>query len=224
MEPIRKFSPAERATHWGIAASFFLLIFTGLPLYAYRWFGWLASLFGGVYAARLVHHWAGAAFALLLALAVVGGFRTWTALVFRWDADDWAWRRHLLAHFLGLAASDRLPPQDKFNAGQKAWSVLLIVGGLVLLATGLVMLFPDSFPVGLVRWMYPLHGLTAMVLVSQMIGHVFLAAFHRETRASLTAMTSGWVDRRYLETHHAKWLEKLNRSDQTKAAGGKPGA
>ncbi|BDG61173.1 formate dehydrogenase subunit gamma [Caldinitratiruptor microaerophilus] len=224
MERVRKFSPIERGAHWALAVTFFILVLTGVPLYAYGWFGWLAPLFGGMYGARVVHHWAGAAFTAILALAVVGGFRTWTAHVLRWDADDRAWRRYFLAYFFGLVSGSRLPPQGKYNAGQKAWSAVLIAGGLVLLGSGLIMLFPNLFPVGLVRWMYPLHGLTAMGLLAYVIGHVFLAAFHRETRVALSAMTSGWVDRRYLETHHAKWLEELGRTEKAGAAGGKSGA
>jgi len=222
VDRIRKFSAAERWVHWGIAVTFFVLLLTGLPLFSHRWFGWLGPLFGGPYGARVIHHWAGGTFLALLVLAVIGGFRAWVAQVFRWDADDRAWRRHVLRHFLGLADYRRMPPQGKYNAGQKAWSVSLLAGGFVLGASGLVMLFPHLFPTGLVRWMYPLHGLVAMGLAALLVGHVFLAAFHRETRRSLESMTTGWVDADYVAAHHSKWLEELGSRGQRRT--GQPGA
>jgi hypothetical protein len=47
---------ATRVVHWVVALTFFLALFTGLPIWT-PIFGWMASLFGGLHVVRWLHPW-----------------------------------------------------------------------------------------------------------------------------------------------------------------------
>ena len=53
----------SRVIHWSVAVTFFVCVFTGMPIWT-PVFGWMAHLFGGLTVCRLLHPWAGVAFFL----------------------------------------------------------------------------------------------------------------------------------------------------------------
>ena len=65
-----RFRYYTRVVHWGVALTFFLCLFTGLPIWT-PIFGWLASLFGGLQVCRWLHPWSGVAFAVFALLQFV---------------------------------------------------------------------------------------------------------------------------------------------------------
>jgi len=208
---ILKFNALERLVHWGGAISFLILFLTGLIILKYGWFSWLAPLFGGVVASRVVHRVAAVAFILFLALAAIFGYRKWTARVFALDGDDRRFLGRLPVYFLGLERGEGMPPAGMYNGGQKFWSISVVVGGVLVILNGLVMWFADAFPRGFVQWMYPLHDLLALYLGALALGHIYQATIHAETGASLSAMLDGTLSEEYVRSHHAKWYEELSR-------------
>src|ERR1700674_1351697 len=54
---------AVRVSHWLVALTFFLCLFTGFPIWS-PVFGWMAGLVGGLNVCRWLHPWSGLAFFL----------------------------------------------------------------------------------------------------------------------------------------------------------------
>src|SRR6187399_311358 len=54
---------SSRVIHWIVAVTFFLCLLTGMPIWT-PVFGWMAALFGGLSACRVVHPWTGVAFSI----------------------------------------------------------------------------------------------------------------------------------------------------------------
>jgi len=50
-----------RLIHWSVALTFFIALFSGMPIWS-PLFGWMAYLVGGLEAARVIHPYAGVAF------------------------------------------------------------------------------------------------------------------------------------------------------------------
>ena len=65
---------SSRLIHWWVAGSFFLCLFTGLPVWS-PVFGWVGNLVGGLTVCRVVHPW----FGLLFALGAATMFVHWGA-------------------------------------------------------------------------------------------------------------------------------------------------
>ena len=65
-----RFRYYTRVVHWGVALTFFVCLFTGLPIWT-PIFGWLAPLFGGLQVCRWLHPWTGIAFAVFALLQFV---------------------------------------------------------------------------------------------------------------------------------------------------------
>src|SRR5215471_11481283 len=66
---------ASRWIHWSVAITFFLALFTGMPIWT-PVFSWMAVFVGGLNVARIIHPWAGVAFVVFVA-----------AMFFHWLSD-----------------------------------------------------------------------------------------------------------------------------------------
>ena len=119
---IDRFGLTERLVHWAVALPFLLTMVTGLGLY----FPELAKLAGNRELVRDLHRFTGLATILLPALVLVFGDRRRVSQDLKevdlWSADDRRWFRSWLWRKVG--GRDRLPPQGRFNAGQKFNAVL----------------------------------------------------------------------------------------------------
>jgi formate dehydrogenase subunit gamma len=200
---IQRFDALERANHWVTASSFVLLALTGLILLYGRWL--LAPLLGagaysGLARASLYLHIAFIA-PFLLGLVIMGVLWLRQNLPERLDL---IW----LAHFGGfLNRSGDNPPARRFNAGQKLvfWAVLL--GGLLMAASGFTLMFPFFWTdvVGM-EWVLLGHALLALLLVGLILGHIYIGTIGME--GAIDAMWSGQVDRRWAKEHHSLWVEE----------------
>lgn len=204
---IYRFTLAERLAHWNHALSFLVLFVTGGAL-VFRGLTALMDretlmLFGQI------HRWAGGFFALLTIPLLYFGARKsarmWLRDSFRFDRDDATFLARFWRDFFGLKAD--LPPQGKFNAGEKINSVLQILGWPVMVATGWTLVYKDVFAAGLIRWVLAVHSFTALMLGAAVIGHIYLATLHPHSRPGLSGMFSGWVPLRWARAHYRKWVE-----------------
>jgi formate dehydrogenase subunit gamma len=195
-----RFDVTERLFHWTFAIPFLVTMATGLGLY----FPNLAKLAGSREVVRDLHRFAGLATVLLPALVLVLGdrrrLRQDLEEVDLWSPDDRRWFRAWLWRKVG--GRDRLPPQGRFNAGQKFNAVLTAASVLWLAVTGLI-IFPGIHPpFWLVSNSRDLHDLAWILLTPAVIGHVYLAAVYPPTRPGISGIITGRVPLAWLRQHH----------------------
>lgn len=208
-ERVMRFNLAERLGHWAHAITCVLLLSTGLTLV----FGKYASIWGAdtLRIFRSVHHSMGFLFTFLpLAILVIGSPKTffaWIASCLKWSKSDVTFLLAFPREFFGLKAN--LPKQGKFNAGEKVNSLLTIVSFLVMATTGWIMLYPESFPRKTLLLAYSLHSAGALIIGSVLLGHVYLALLHPNSRESIKGMLWGTVSKKFALEHHALWYEEI---------------
>jgi len=208
---VRRFSAAQRASHWIMAIAVFLLMLSGflimnssVTVKTVLGASWL--LIHEVSAIVLIGY-------VLFHVGHVASKGTWGEMWFgRADAAD-LWVR--LKNFVG--ATQEYPKQFKYPSAQKLlhWSVTGATLGLVL--TGLVLLRRVQTPLwdaarefsflgvtfglggatagemGLVPWSFVLHDFLAVATLALVMGHVYFALRPREwaiTRSMVTGTVS----------------------------------
>jgi formate dehydrogenase subunit gamma len=167
-------------------------------------FNFIGDLMGGLKSLKYVHNFTG----LFFILALVFTIRMWwrEAGIFSMPEDlEW-----MLCAGGYLWHVDKPPKVGKYNPGQKMFFLTVAFFGVIMVITGLVMWFPFSFPVALVRWMYPLHALGFVVIFAFFFVHLYLGTIG--SPGSLPAMLHGWVTRAWLVKQHAKWLEEMEEA------------
>ena len=129
-EEVVRFRYYTRVVHWGVALTFFLCLFTGLPIWT-PIFGWLAPLFGGLQVCRWLHPWTGIAFSVFALLQFVH----WAGAMKRTAADK---RFTKLSNFLAYMRWEYHDDEvGKFNGGQKSLFWLSSLAALGVLASGM---------------------------------------------------------------------------------------
>ncbi len=164
----------------------------------------LSGLVGRRDVVRLVHIWAG----VLLPVPVVLGYvlsaryRRDVRRLSRFTPADWRWLR-----------PSRLRPGDpvgKFNAGQKLNASFTWGAVLVMLATGLMMTFPDPFADTFRTGATFVHDWLALAVAVVAVGHMYKAYEDPEARAG---MRNGYVSPQWARIHHNHWAEMVAESN-----------
>lgn len=222
-EKLLRHTRGMRFLHWFNALSWVLLLLTGTALMA----GSSFALFGDGFAKAVAGLFGGPA--ALLRFHVVWGL-LWAAiivpffLVFKRGGvealrevlitrDDIRWMMIKPLKMLGLTDKP-LPPQDKYNAGQKMFAVSALAGTGVIILTGLVM----TFHVGsaeVVRAAIMLHKLAIMFALIGVAVHITMAAIIVDERPALKSMVTGYVDREHAESHAEKWVAEVDHEQQS---------
>ncbi|MDK2895566.1 MAG: formate dehydrogenase subunit gamma [Moorella sp. (in: firmicutes)] len=222
-ERVERFNLAERLGHWSHGISFVVLLLTGSALV----FRGYASLIGpeGLRLFRSIHHVMAYPFTFLTVIILLFGTprSTWQWLkeCLTWGQDDFRFIAAFPREFFGLKV--QLPEQGKFNAGEKLNSLLTITGSILMAATGWILLLRDSVAPALVAWALPLHSAGALVMGGVILGHIYLALGHPNSRESINGMLSGKVAARFAREHHGRWYRELKagedlRKEQQKIA------
>lgn len=208
---IPRFSLVERVVHWFTAVVFVLLAVSGLILFLGK--DVLLPLVGPAVFAALAsaslqgHNLFGPLFVLAVAALFVTFVR---GNGYRWVDVKWVLKGGGM--FGGHASSHR------YNFGEKSWFWLATVCGVVLSASGTLLLFPDHLP-GFLAGIAPatppgrtlmqlanlLHGAAALAFVAVAIGHVYIGSIGME--GALEGMTRGTVDENWAKEHHDLWYE-----------------
>ena len=214
-EKVLRFTRNERISHWVHAASFFLLLITGLGILSLS-FRPAMGIFGGIQAARLIHRGAAVVFVVVAAaLFFIGDSKyhwEWLKSAFHLSKSDW---KHIAAfpkEFFGGHAD--YPDQDKYNGGEKINSLLTIFGSIFLTLSGIIMWFSSYFPPALVRWAYPVHDLSMFVMTAAVFGHMYLGLLHPESRTAISGMLNGYVSSKFARAHHAAWYERVKNQER----------
>lgn len=210
-EKLVRFNAVERANHWMTSSAFVLMGLTGLVLLYGKplllpWMG--PEAFGGLANASVWLHMASAV-PFVIGILV---------MIVLWIADnipsrlDWEW----LKKGGGFLHDDgQNPPAPRFNAGQKIvfWSV--VIGGLAMLATGVVMMYPFYFTgyAGM-QTVQITHAVIALLMIALIFGHIYIGTIGMVD--AFSAMWSGKVDKNWAKEHHSIWYrKKIANSERT---------
>lgn len=198
-ERIPRFDARERAVHWAAALCFLYSALSGLALWSHKLY-WLAFVFGGGPVVRALHPWGGLLFAVVLALMA----RRWAPQM-KLDADDRVWLRH--AREYATLREAGLPEPGRFNAGQKMLFWLQAASATLLLASGLVLWWPEIMPRALRLAAVLIHPLAAIASIGGIIVHIYMGT--AAVPGAFRGMMRGWVEPGWAASHHPKWFREM---------------
>ena len=202
---IPRYEKCERILHWIHTAAFFPLTATGLVLFI-PWLMPLAQGDAGLIF-RLVHRFAAVFFVFVPIIYSICRPRRLLATLrdIRFGKNDFAWLKAAPGYYL-LGKHEAMPPQGRFNTGEKL-NVLFMVSGTILFSiTGTVMWFGKGIvPMGLFNAMVIVHVVAMILTVNMFIVHFYLAVAHPLMWQSLVSMRFGVVSESYAREHHAAW-------------------
>lgn len=210
---IKRWNAFERLLHWATAVSFFVLGITGLSM-----------LFGRVVLIPLMGPKGFAAWADL-AIGLHNNVGPWfggfvVVMIAMWlrhnipNASDFKW----LSSGGGIIGNAH-PDAGFANGGEKVWFWIICTVGVVVIASGLVLNFPNwGFTRAEMQLANLIHGVCSMAWVAVWFGHAYIGTVGSE--GSLEGMTSGYVDENWARQHHNLWVQELEAAGDTPARGG----
>lgn len=214
-DKVLKHSEQTRTMHWVHLIVFILLALTGIGFY---WdINWISNLFGGPANASLVHRWSAVVFTAGPILYILFNFERFARFIDTisdFTKDDFGWLK-TMGGYVPFIKVDEVPPQDKYNAGQKILGGLIIIGCLLLIITGFPMwVWRDVVAPGFLAFCYTIHFWTSIVLILLVLGHFFLAAIHPKSRVEFSSMMlDGYIDADITAKHNEKWYASLKKAE-----------
>ena len=208
-----RFSAAERGAHLLYIVTFFTLVLTGFSLYLPQLSAFAAGAAGQT--TRLIHRLAAVFFMaapVLYLLFDAGGFWNSLRTILSWGPEDRAWVRTALKLSGAYWTGDRtgIPPQGRYNTGQKLHGLVQFVAFWIFVVTGLMMWFGvTSLPPWLFQLSVILHDIAILLAVGSFIIHFYLALFHPMTRIHINAMVDGTLSEEDVRTHYSRWYEEI---------------
>ncbi|MGD2164657.1 MAG: cytochrome b/b6 domain-containing protein [Anaerolineae bacterium] len=210
-DEILMFSAGQRFVHWLHTAAFAVLMLTGMALYI-PWFGNSVAAGSAGSAVRLIHRIGAIAFMLVPVFYLLVDPRGLFAAmkrIFTWGSDDLGWLRAAPAYYF-QGDEEAMPPQDKYNTGQKLFYLVVVVCMVAFIATGLIMWFAKgAVAAWIFQWSVFLHDLSTIAYASFFLVHFVLSVMHPLMKGALNGMLFGWMPREYVKNHHAKYYEEL---------------
>ena len=213
-----RFSRRQRAEHTLVMSLFIVLAATGFPQ-KFSEAGWargILSLMGGVEIARSIHRFAGIAFAMLAvvhigtAVVLVATGRSRPSMIP--GRKDFADAVKTLRYYLG--ASDHQAQFDRFDYRQKFEYWGIIMGGLLMVATGMVLYVPllvtrflPGVTIPIAKVAHSNEGLMAFLVV--LTWHIYNAHLNPDVFPFDFAIFSGRISRHRMETEHPLELQRL---------------
>ena len=202
---ILRFTSFERFAHWLNATAFVILALTGLnitfgkfilmPLIGPDNFAVVAQL------AKYVHNFTSFAFVIGLVL-----------IISIWIRDNVPRRVDIewLKEGGGFIKSKH-PPAGRFNAGEKMVFWLALAGGIAVIASGYLLMFPfyvtNIFGMQIAQG---IHALIALLFIALILAHIYIGTVGME--GAFEAMGQGTVDLNWAKEHHSLWLEQAARA------------
>lgn len=215
---ILAFTAAERFVHWLHTSAFLVLLLTGLVLYLPQLSVFAAGDAGQAF--RLLHRIGAVAMALVPLIYIVTdpwGLINSMGEIFSWSVTDLDWLKAAPRYYF-LTDEEAMPPQGRFNTGQKLFYVVVIITNLFLGVTGAIMWFDKSTaPSPLFQWSVILHDLSMILLTGMFMMHFMLAGIHPMMEGAIGGMISGWIPEEYVQSHHRRWYEEIVKVTPVKA-------
>jgi formate dehydrogenase subunit gamma len=214
---IPRFNGFERFSHWLTAVSFVVLGLTGLnitfgkilllPLIGPDEFSALAQ------AAKYAHNFTSFSFVIGVILIV--------ALWLRDNIPrpvDISWLKEG-----GGFIKSKHPPAGRFNAGEKLVFWFALAGGVAVIVSGYVLMFPfyvtDIFGMQIAQ---AVHAVIAVLFVAVILAHIYIGTLGME--GAFEAMGEGTVDLNWAKEHHSLWFEDEMARRSASEARGQPTA
>lgn len=214
----RRFTTWQRIQHLAVIVLFVLLCVTGLPQKYFEagWAAGLLGLMGGVDGARWLHRATGLAFTGLmiahiadLLVRLARGTASVAMAPHRKDLTDAV---TTLRYYLGV--SDRQARFDRYDYKQKFEYWGMVLGSIVVVGTGLILLFPIQvtqwlpgavIPVAVVA--HSSEGLLAFLTI--ITWHVFNACLTPDVFPIDTSIFTGRISEERLRHEHPLEYERL---------------
>ena len=217
-ETFVRFTRRQRVEHVLVMSLFLALAVTGFPQ-KFSDSGWargILALMGGVEIARAIHRFAGIAFAVLAVVhigtaivLVVSGRSRPSMIPHRKDFAD---AIRTLRYYLGISEEQAL--FDRFDYRQKFEYWGLLMGGLLMVATGLMLYLPLLVTRVLPGVMIPVakvahsnEGLMAFLVV--ITWHIYNAHLNPDVFPFDFSIFTGKISRHRMETEHPLELQRL---------------
>ncbi len=199
-EMVRKAGNEEIINHWIMAVSCILLIITGYG-FLFQLKG-VYALFGGNYAMKVVHNWAGVVFIVSLFATMFNYLRE--ALTY--DADDWAWIK-MGGGYLSKSAK-KAPPMGKLNTGQKFYYLVILAAGIVIAASGFS-IWQVQGNRALTQVSHLVHNLAFILFVVAVPVHAYLGTLANP--GTFRIMVYGTVPIEFARKKYPKWMKEIGK-------------
>jgi formate dehydrogenase subunit gamma len=221
----KKHNLANILTHWFNVACWLLLLPTGIAIISSPylhitplwWQEAFRNFFGGPANLITFHYSIGFFWIFVLVFNILVGFRKYFVpfAVNRMflDKDDIRWLMIKPLQMFGLRKGETLPPQDAYNAGQKLYMYVVILGTLGIMVSGPVMVLKQYFPPIVKQIAQPLHWVSVFAIVAGVLIHVYMGAIFPEEKEAFFSMFSGKVSAWYARAHHEKWYWEKVREE-----------
>ncbi|MCS7286314.1 MAG: cytochrome b/b6 domain-containing protein [Anaerolineae bacterium] len=203
---IPKYTLMERIVHWVHTAAFVPLAITGMIMY-FPFLQPLAQGEAGIFI-RLVHRIAAVFFGLVPIVYAILQPRRFIMLVrdFLPEKEDIGWLKGAIPYYL-FGRHEAMPPQGRFNAGEKLFGLVTMITWAIFGVTGLTMWFGKGFvSPSIFQLAVVLHDLAMILSVSMLMVHLYLAVAHPLMWGALVSMRFGVTSADYAAEHHAKWF------------------
>jgi len=201
---------------------FGILVSTGLSqkFYTLNVSQWFILGLGGIDSIRLIHRIAGIAFATMTMTHVGSSifgiiFKKWrpTMMISKKDFQDVI---HNLRYYLG--EENQPAPCERYTYKQKFeyWNILM--GGLLMIISGMILLFPVTvsriMPGEVIPAAKIIHSSEALlVFLIIAIWHMYNAIFSPEVFPLDTSIFTGYISRERMEQKHSLELDRIIRED-----------
>lgn len=214
---VTRFTGLERALHFVYLVSFLTLSATGFVLFLPQLQAWAVGPAGE--ANRLIHRLAAVALMGASAAYFWFGREQWRdslRWILRWNKADRDWLRPGL-RFYWTGDRTGIPPQGKFNTGQKANAVVQGVCFVIFVVTGLVLWFWSGAPFWIARSSLILHDVAFLLAFAGFMVHFYLTVIHPRTREHAAAMVDGTIPEEDARKLYPLWYERVGARPQPRA-------
>jgi cytochrome b subunit of formate dehydrogenase len=228
---VDRFDLKARVEHLGQMIVFTLLVVTGLPQRwpEEHWAQIVTSVFGGIESMRWIHRGTGLVFTGLVffhfSVAFADLLRRSVDVAIVPTRKDFTDAIAALKYQLGL--SEEHPKYDRFEYKQKFeyWGVAF--GGMIMISTGFILLFPSwttwFLPGQFVPMAKVAHGSEAlMAFLVILIWHIYNAHLSPEVFPFDKGMFHGKMSRERMEHEHPLELARLDAQSKAEAQAEKP--
>lgn len=192
----------ERLCHWINGVAFLFCMLTGLAFYS-PYLYWLSFVGGSGATSRFLHPWVG----LVFFASMLWMHALWKGAMAA-APEDRAWKDKMKYYVTNQ--DDLLPPQGRFNAGQKLFYWVMYYCAILLLITGVIMWFPE-WVAGSAHWLLtiivPLHSAAALVTIGAFIIHIYMGILM--VPGGVKGITVGHVSNEWAEHHHRLWYNQI---------------
>ncbi len=210
-ELLHRFDARDRMVHWLFALFFILLLLSGLGL-------WLPPGQNPVLDHRDLVRAVHLDSALGLLATMIPALSKGSPLSNLWqqvqwfDRDDWLWLRRIVVPKPLRRAP--LPPQGRYNAGQKLNTIAIAAATVGFVVTGALMWQGEHLPTSLSEAADTWHLWLMVLVIPLVLGHLVLSTLLPSTRPALRGILFGSVRAEFARRRHARWAASVQGSNE----------